>query len=248
MSLFDWFSFKKKNGAVPTVMPSSGLSRLDSTRPANAARQHGTAAPANRKQERMERRELLYLVVREAMVRAGVLSSSYKFKVLSLDARGRQFLVMVDLAQRARHETTRLAEIEAMIAQAAKARFDILVTAVYWRSNEHVAVGDPSRRGTDAQSAPMASELLVSQPAPLTEPATLPDNLRTQPAGIDPIHPSELIAFQRALGTGARGERALAAVPKDKQKNSYALLTGFEDTEMPDPEHELGGTQYGELR
>ena len=56
--------------------------------------------PANRKHERMARRELLYAVVREAMVRAGVLSSSYKFKVLSLDPRGRQFLVMVDLAQR----------------------------------------------------------------------------------------------------------------------------------------------------
>jgi hypothetical protein len=46
----------------------------------------------------MERREMLYAVVREAMVRAGVLSSTYKFKVLSLDPRGRQFMVMVDLA------------------------------------------------------------------------------------------------------------------------------------------------------
>ena len=60
----------------------------------------------------MARRELLYGVVREAMVRAGVLSSSYKFKVLSLDARGRQFLVMVDLSHGAGGETGRLAEIE----------------------------------------------------------------------------------------------------------------------------------------
>ena len=54
----------------------------------------------------MARRELLYAVVREAMVRAGVLSSSYKFKVLSLDPRGRQFLVMVDLAHGAGSDTT----------------------------------------------------------------------------------------------------------------------------------------------
>lgn len=100
---------------------------------------------ANRKNERMERRELLYTVVRDAMVRAGVLSASYKFKVLSLDQRGRQFLVMMDLAREYGGETVRLSEIEALIAQTAKTRYDILVTAVYWRINDHVAVGIPQR-------------------------------------------------------------------------------------------------------
>src|SRR6476469_9703777 len=127
MSLFDWFATKKKSEAQASVLPSSGLSRLDSTRPFNAPRNAGTAQPANRKQERMERRQLLYAVVREAMVRAGVLSSSYKFKVLSLDPRGRQFMVMVDPAEGAASDTSRLAEIEAMIAQSAKARYDIVV-------------------------------------------------------------------------------------------------------------------------
>src|SRR5574343_431788 len=51
---------------------------------------------------------LLYTVVRDAMVRAGVLSASYKFKVLSLDQRGRQFLVMMDLAREYGGETARL--------------------------------------------------------------------------------------------------------------------------------------------
>ena len=54
------------------------------------------------------------------MVRAGVLSSSYKFKVLSLDTRGRQFMVMVDLSHGAASDTTRLAEIEAMVTQSAR--------------------------------------------------------------------------------------------------------------------------------
>ena len=31
------------------------------------------------------------------MTRAGILSSGYKFKVLSLDPRGRQYLIMMDL-------------------------------------------------------------------------------------------------------------------------------------------------------
>ena len=99
MSLLRWFSPKKKAPAyVPSELPSSGLSRLESTKPFNAVRHgHGGGAqaqPANRKHERMMRRELLYAVVRESMVRAGVLSSSYKFKVLSLDPRGQQFLVI----------------------------------------------------------------------------------------------------------------------------------------------------------
>ena len=144
MSLFSWM-FTGRKPAMPPA--SSGLSRMEATRPARRSADKdaplNNAQPANRKGERMARRELLYAVVRDAMTRAGVLSSGYKFKVLSLDARGRQFLVMVDLARNHGGETTRLAEIEALIAQGAKARYDILVSAVYWRLNEHVAVGEP---------------------------------------------------------------------------------------------------------
>ena len=91
--MFNWFSGKKRS-EQHSVLPSSGLSRLDSTKPHNQLRHGsgngGAGVPGNRKQERLERRELLYAVVREAMVRASVLSSTYKFKVLSLDPRGRQ--------------------------------------------------------------------------------------------------------------------------------------------------------------
>src|SRR5688500_8997910 len=118
MSLLKWFTPQRRNAEPQATAPiSSGLSRMESTRPHNAARNAGTGQPGNRKQERLERRELLYAVVRESMVRAGVLSSTYKFKVLSLDPRGRQFLVMVDLSRGAGGDTHRLAEIEAMIAQ-----------------------------------------------------------------------------------------------------------------------------------
>ncbi len=247
MSWLAWFSPSKKKVGTPTqeAMPSSGLSRLDSTRPAHAARAHATAAPANRKQERMERRELLYMVVREAMVRAGVLSSSYKFKVLSLDTRGRQFLVMVDLAQRAASEPIRMAEIEALIAQSAKARFDIMVTAVYWRSNDHVAIGDIAARPRPSEPRPaqLGEDALVSQPAPLVA-AAAP---RPRPA-FEPLHPSEIEAFRQALA--ARADRPAAPTGTHKHGSSGVLLTGFEDTEVSaeEPTHELGGTQYGELR
>jgi len=68
----------------------------------------------------MERRELLYGVVRNAMIRAGILSASYKFKVLSLDPRGREFVVMMDLASECVAHPGRLSGIEALISEAAK--------------------------------------------------------------------------------------------------------------------------------
>lgn len=151
MSILNWFT--RKSAPVPARnMEPSGLLNPEATiplvpglygrqMPEPAAPEHA----ANRKNERMERRELLYTVVRDAMVRAGVLSASYKFKVLSLDQRGSQFLVMMDLAREFGGDTARLSEIEALIAQTAKSRYDIAVTAVYWRSNEHVAVGNPKK-------------------------------------------------------------------------------------------------------
>ncbi len=182
MSLFSWFSRKP---APPKAKPRSagaepsGLLTADATVPLAPGRpgqpllqpvppEHA----ANRKNERMERRELLYTVVRDAMVRAGVLSASYKFKVLSLDQRGRQFLVMMDLAREYGGETARLSEIEALIAQTAKTRYDILVTAVYWRINDHVAVGLP-QKGITPTTVPsaVAPQGVVRKPVPAPAPA-----------------------------------------------------------------------------
>lgn len=248
MSLFDWFSSRKKRDHAMSVLPSSGLSRMESTKPAHAQHHHrgshGGAQPANRKQERLEQRELLYGVVRECMTRAGVLSSSYKFKVLSLDPRGRQFLVMVDLAYGGGADTNRLAEIEALVAQNAKSRHDILVTAVYWRANEHVAVGDP----VHSRERPP-----ISRPAPLTE-IPRPGEVRAAMAAKarpEPLQEHEVAAFKQALSAGLRGEQALAKVNDGKAPpaQSYTLLTGFEDTEMAEGGSvDLGKTQYGALR
>ncbi|MBC5782685.1 hypothetical protein H8N03_06990 [Ramlibacter sp. USB13] len=249
--MFNWFSGKKKQ-EQDSEPATSGLSRLESTKPANQARHGngGSAQPGNRKHERLERRELLYAVVREAMVRAGVLSSSYKFKVLSLDHRGRQFLVMVDLAQGAASDTHRLAEIEAMVAQSAKARYDILVSAVYWRANEHVAIGDPahftSAKPLISQPAPL--EATTSRPAPLEVPSRPTTQASRQ--RVDPLQDDEVAAFRRALDAGVRGEKALASANKGKEPRTVTLLTGFEDTEMVenDVREHLSGTQWGALR
>jgi hypothetical protein len=276
MSLFSWLFPADK--PAKALAESSGLSRMEPTRPVPRHQQqgahdksaHGNAQPANRKSERMARRELLYLVVRDAMMRAGVLSASYKFKVLSLDGRGRQFLVMVDLARDHGAETSRLAEIEAMIAQGAKARYDIVVTAVYWRLNEHVAVGDPGSRPQHAlaqlDSQPAA---LDSSPVPLTS-SPVPLEAKAAPVSrsrYDPIQADEVAAFKAALAAGASNPAGAAAAAVGVQHGhgagasartfdgstkhgpqSYTLLTGFEDTELPDSRAPaLSGTQYGDL-
>lgn len=274
MSLFSWLF----SGKAPRLTAeSSGLSSMEETRP--AAKRTGVVnagnngRPANRKGERLAQRELLYAVVRDSMVRAGVLSSSYKFKVLSLDSRGRQFMVMVDLAADYSGNTLQLAEIEALIAQSAKSRHQIVVTAVYWRRNEHVAVGDPraSSRPATLDSGPA---LIESRPATLTSGSTTGVASAPQsPSRYDPILPAEVAAFKRALSAGPASAAAAAAmagaVPPaaDAQARaglgasargfdgsvqhgpqSYTLLTGFEDTEEPDARvPALSGSQYGDL-
>ena len=125
MSVFNWFSRKP--------LPEQGRGSPGNDGQANPAARRDAVA-AGRRSERSERREQLYGVVRDVMVRAGVLSASYKFKVLSLDSVGQRFVVMMDLARAYASETARLSEIEAMLAQAAKARMGAVVTAVYWRS------------------------------------------------------------------------------------------------------------------
>ena len=135
MALFNnWFSVKAKQ-KTGTAVEGAGIA-APSTSP--DAVPDGTAS---RRTIRLQRRELLYSAIREAMVHAGVLSTSYKFKVLSLDSQGRQYLVMMDLVRDGASDMMRLAEIEAQIMQSAKALHDILVTAVYWRANEHPAAG-----------------------------------------------------------------------------------------------------------
>ncbi|MBO9680240.1 MAG: hypothetical protein J7556_18555 [Acidovorax sp.] len=279
MSLFGWFSRKPAPPKPRSGMEPSGLLNADATVPLAP----GRAVPppsdpaANRKNERMERRELLYTVVRDAMVRAGVLSASYKFKVLSLDQRGRQFLVMVDLAHEYGGETTRLSEIEALIAQTAKARFDILVTAVYWRINDHVAVGQPQKGATAPAVPPSLAPRPMPRPVapPVVPPVAAPASpvitsappatpvaaaplLPARPAPrFEPIEADEVAAFKRALTQAAAAAPVAAPPPPGVAVRTGPLMqpstfspTGFEDTEMPESDShtsDLSRTQYGDL-
>lgn len=180
----------------------------------------------HRKTERLERRELVYEVVRDAMLRAGVLAASYKFKVLSLDAKGIQYVIMMDLTDRLAGDTVRLAEIEALIAQSAKIRHDILVTAVYWRVNQPVTSGLSSR--------PSSSVVATSGAGPRYE----------------PVQKDEIAAFKKALASAPPPAQAAAGQVLKSRRRNPAPVQEFEDTNVVDPRERaspLSATQYGDL-
>lgn len=199
MSIFQWF-FKSKSAKVAAPALSAGQ-------------------PSDRKYERLEQREFLYAVVRECMKVAGVLPGNYKFKVLSLDSRGRKYMMMMDLTRLFPQEATKLTEIERLIAQTAQARHEIVVSAVYWRVNEYVG-------GEAAQNDAPQSKVAANEPQKTDEMTSLNMVLAAIPQNQPLSSPGEII----------RPERRKAS-PQP----------GFEDTEHDDRHAPLSGTQYGDL-
>ncbi len=135
---------------------------------------HDERRQEDRRSTRAVRREQLYTVVRENMIRAGVLSGSYKFKVLTLDHDGASHLVLIDI------ESTALdgvpggtLNLESELQQLAEERLQLEVRAVYWR-----LLGDPLAAGAPARPEPAAT----ATPA-------------------DPVEHDELAALHRALET-----------------------------------------------
>ena len=252
MSLLSWF--KAKSNAPSKVNTRSAPLSPSMREPsaAGSGSRGGESADevaARRKSERARMRELLYNVVRESMVRVGVLSSSFKFKVLATDPKGRKFIVMMDLARDFGSEITQLAEIETLICQVARARHNIVVSAVYWRIE-----GQPA--GTSAH--PMAPRNAV--PAPGSETGVSAATKATT-RKYEPVLAEEVNALKRALTEGNQTAAATA-----RKSSNYGMLTGYEATETIEselPEHDapqteildddarfpaLSPTQYGELR
>jgi hypothetical protein len=277
MSFLNWFSSApsplKPSPAEEQKRAAAGRDKSPPSIPGRLPVE--AAAPGDgAKLKRHARREQLYVAIRESMTRSGVLSASYKFKVLSLDQRGNEFLVMMDLAKAFGRSAEQLSEIETLIIQNAKARFEITVPAVYWRIDETAVVVKPRP----------PAEAVPSGPAPLADAAAKP--VKPPTSRYEPIQADEVAAFKQALmAASAQGPAAgaennakdkdkdnVSVKEKDKSKNkdlekekgkdsaqgksiksgprSYALLTGFEDTEMPPDSPSspaLSSTQYGDL-
>ena len=217
-----WFGSGAQEQPGPPV-DSTGIDSVDATLPLThrpSARQQSQAAASASltKKQRLERRELLYAVVRESMNHLGVLASTYKFKVLSLDSSGTQYLIMVDAPGSQLGEAGKLVEMERTIARKAKDLHALQVLAVYWRVNDSVASA-PSRSAPaqhrSAQSASVApppAHHALAQP----ERAQLPDTAQPH-AGPEP------------------------------DKADRPQPANFADTEIDEAAPPLSGTQYGDL-
>ena len=236
MSFFNWFSGKSREvpsiGDFRTKQAHLSLEKLAGTSPQRAAPEPGRQEH-KRKLERYARREQLYVAIREAMTRAGILSASYKFKVLSLDRRDSEFLVMMDLGEVPGGLPVKTGEIETLVIHNAKARFDITVSAVYWRFSEIIATSKFPRYSPES-SVVVKAELKTVTPH-------------------ESIDAGEMAAFQRALlgGDGASGADLLP------EQGSKGRRQGDFRTRPTKPEHaeaadsvsprSLSGTQYGDL-
>jgi hypothetical protein len=213
MSLFAWLKAK-------TLVP---INTSGAARARRAFVQSTLPVISPRRSRRILRREQLFSVVRESLIRGGVLSTSYEFKVLTLDVNGDSFLVLIDLALPAELMSDEyLLEIERWIQSSAESRHSMVVRSVYWRRK---AASD--QRGTALKSA-VAVQI---RRAPSASTATAL-HARTQPVARE-----EVDAFQRALQSAepkARqdrpGDEALLPVPESHSDFSA-----------------LSETQYGKL-
>jgi len=214
-----WFGhwFSKKNSTSDGFVSDSEI--FDQGQAGKIA-----AAPirsaSERKSIRIEQRELLYAVVRESMSRIGLITSSYKYKVLSLDSQGRQYLIMIDMKLDAQNQTPLMSKIEHLVARDAMAQHGIQVTGVYWRFSV------PNSLDDNKQSRP---ETRVEPDASATDtPATV------KPSAVNPVDTKQEL---------------LKALSKPREHHE-AKVSAFPDTMLLDheaPDHQLSNTQLGTL-
>lgn len=202
----------------------------------------------DRKSQRLERRELLYAVVRESMARVGMLSSSYKYKVLSLDSRGSQYLIMMDLPREMAEHIGQLAEIEDIVTQNARQRHHIEVTAVYWRINGLAKVATGVLRKPRAEAELSAPPVLnrVHAEAEVIQAPLIPGDRKQR---FEPIRPDEVHAFKQGMGSVA-GKKAAGTTSKPSDFTASEFpTTEFEETRMEEENDRLplSRTQYGDL-
>lgn len=218
MSLKNWWFGRK---------PSDGDSTLAKAR--QAIRNTTLPLISPRRGRRILRREQLFTVIRESLIRGGVLSTSYSFKVLSTDANGDSFLVLIDLALGAKDLPDEyLLEIERWIQRSAQTRHAMEVRSVYWQRR-----APPERVGTALRASVAAQTRRESEPARDTA-IPRPPAPERMPTG-QPVTEAEVEAFRQAL----------QAPPA--QAYRQAKDTPVQPTDVVSDFAALSETQYGKL-
>lgn len=224
MMLFNWLNASKSNSSH----------KGKALRPRKSFGQTTLPLISPRRGRRILRREQLFSVVRESLIRGGVLSTSYEFKVLTLDANGDSFLVLIDLALPAEVMPDEyLLEIERWIQASAESRHEMKVGSVYWRRK---AVHD--QRGIALRAAVAAQTVRhdVAPPRPTAIPA--PPPVRGT-AVVQAVADDEVVAFRQALQEGA--------APVRRGPPEADMFTRLPAPESHSDFSALSETQYGKL-
>lgn len=218
--LFNWLQPKSSGGKRKNKQPLR-----------SARRGFGqTTLPliSPRRGRRILRREQLFAVVRESLIRGGVLSTSYEFKVLTLDANGDGFLVLIDLALPATTMPDEyLLEIERWVQMSAKARHGMEVRGVYWRR-----LAEHDQRGIALKAAVNAQRRAVAQD---TSPTAIPVPPASSPGRMQPVAADEVAAFREALNADPGQRYPVQHVPGQPEPESHSDFSA------------LSETQYGKL-
>ena len=213
MTLLNWFTAR---------FPASGASALARAR--QAFRETAQPLISPRRSRRLMRREQLFAVVRESLIRGGVISSSYSYKVLNLDKEGDGFIVLIELALPAQTMPDEfLLEIERWIQQSARSRHAMAVRSVYWRRNTTPAqVGQALRAALGAQTrAPAAA----ARDTALPRPTALRRDVPVQAVGEDEVRAFRA-AFQAVPDARVSQPREpQGAVPAPDAVSDFAALS-----------------------
>jgi hypothetical protein len=115
-------------------------------------------------EERMEfRREMLYEAIKVTMQAHGILSASYRFRVVRNDRRGHMYSVLMDLSTDFLHNRegrqAQLVVLGAAIGKNAAARYAIIVSGVHWRVNDQIQGFETSRPGAEPDADDMAPDM-----------------------------------------------------------------------------------------
>lgn len=224
MSLMSWLQAKK-----PDPGNASGKTKVR-----RSFRETTLPLISPRRGRRILRREQLFSVVRESLIRAGILSSSYEFKVLALDSNGDAFLVLIDLALPADVMPDEyLLEIERWIQQSAKKRHSMQVQAVYWRRQ-----ASQDQRGHALKAAVGAQ---TQREATLASPASSGSPIAGKPVAQRAMTDEEVKAFRWNLQTPAMPKHSFAGENQSDEGLEEHAPESHSDFSA------LSETQYGKL-
>jgi hypothetical protein len=224
MSAFNWLFGKSK--PAPTSAKPAASQHVPVSGPASVD------PLSDLKHQRHERRENLYDVVRNVMLRSEVLASRYKFKVLSLDARGRQFLVMIDLLGDQVLAHSRWPAVEQLMTMTAAQRYDLQIKGVYWRL-------EPGAEASLADTTSARRPQVSAAAAPVRP-------------GFEPIDNDEVMAFKQAISAATPGDQPATKAGEllTSGPRKPAPQPGYEDTQLlerDDAASPLSRTQFGGL-